>query len=115
MNRAAAERGIAAVGLNFRSCSGEINRTPRLYHSGETGDLAFVLDLLRARYPGRPLGAVGFFAWRENVPEHWMFYGFLALLAVSYALSWRWPSIIRFARRRRRRLQSGIAARAPAR
>jgi UDP-GlcNAc:undecaprenyl-phosphate GlcNAc-1-phosphate transferase len=61
------------------------------------------------------LGAVGFFAWRADVPEHWMFYGFLALLAAGYALSWRWPSIIRFARRRRRRLQAGVAARATAR
>ena len=53
-------RGIQAVGLNFRSCSGEPNRLPRGYHSGETGDLAFVLERLAARFPGRPLGAVGF-------------------------------------------------------
>ncbi len=52
--------GLAAVGLNFRSCSGELNRGRRLYHSGETGDLRFVLALLRRRYPGARLGAVGF-------------------------------------------------------
>ena len=53
-------RGIAPVGLNFRSCSGELNRGARLYHSGETTDLGFVLETLRARYPGRPLAAIGF-------------------------------------------------------
>src|SRR5207253_4878801 len=58
--RALAERGVRAVGLNFRSCSGEINRTARFYHSGETTDIAFVADLLRRRYPGEALGAVGF-------------------------------------------------------
>jgi predicted alpha/beta-fold hydrolase len=54
------ERGIAALGVNFRSCSGEPNRTARLYHSGETDDLRFVFEQVTARYPSRPLGAVGF-------------------------------------------------------
>lgn len=58
--RALAKRGLAAVGMNFRSCSGEPNRLPRLYHSGETGDLRYVAALLRARFPGRRLGVVGF-------------------------------------------------------
>lgn len=58
--RELARRGIRAVGLNFRSCSGEPNRLPRAYHSGETGDLAFVLARLAARFPDRPLGALGF-------------------------------------------------------
>jgi predicted alpha/beta-fold hydrolase len=53
------DRGIDAVGLNFRSCSGELNRLPRFYHSGETGDLRWVLGMLAERYPRRPLGAVG--------------------------------------------------------
>jgi len=51
--------GLDAVGLNFRSCSGEPNRRPRLYHSGETGDLEHLLEMLRARFPQRPLAAVG--------------------------------------------------------
>lgn len=58
--RALARTGVASVGLNFRSCGGEINRAPRLYHSGETGDLALVLDHLGDRFPRRALGAVGF-------------------------------------------------------
>ncbi len=60
MYRALQARDIQAVGLNFRSCSGELNRVPRLYHSGDTGDLAWVLQLLAQRFPGRPIGAAGF-------------------------------------------------------
>jgi predicted alpha/beta-fold hydrolase len=57
--RALLARGVAAVGLNFRSCSGEPNRLARFYHSGDTADLRFVLGLLRRRRPERPLGAIG--------------------------------------------------------
>ncbi len=52
--------GMATVGLNFRSCSGEPNLQPRLYHSGGTEDVAHVLGLLRDRWPRRSLGALGF-------------------------------------------------------
>jgi hypothetical protein len=54
--RAAGWHGVV---LNFRSCSGELNRLPRFYHSGETEDLAEVVRWLVARSPGAPLGAVG--------------------------------------------------------
>ncbi|HEU0053734.1 MAG TPA: alpha/beta fold hydrolase [Longimicrobium sp.] len=57
---AAYEVGMRAVAMNFRSCGGEMNRLPRFYHAGETGDLAFVLDLLADRFPGAPLAAMGF-------------------------------------------------------
>ncbi len=33
-------RGWRALALNFRGCSGDMNRLVRSYHSGETGDLA---------------------------------------------------------------------------
>jgi predicted alpha/beta-fold hydrolase len=58
--RELANQGLRAVGLNFRGCSGELNRLPRLYHSGETGDLGFVVDTLRSRYPDRAVGVLGF-------------------------------------------------------
>jgi predicted alpha/beta-fold hydrolase len=58
--RALAEHGIRPVAMNFRTCGGEMNRTLRFYHAGETGDLATVLALLAERFPGAPLGAVGF-------------------------------------------------------
>lgn len=54
------ERGLRPVGMNFRGCSGEPNRTVRFYHSGETGDVRFVLRALQRRYPGRRLGAAGY-------------------------------------------------------
>lgn len=58
--RRLARYGVAGVGLNFRSCSGALNRTARMYHSGETGDVRFVLHALRARYPDRTMLAIGF-------------------------------------------------------
>ncbi len=58
--RTLAQGGIAAVGLNFRGCSGEINRVARMYHSGETGDVAAMVERIVRQFPGRPLGAVGF-------------------------------------------------------
>jgi predicted alpha/beta-fold hydrolase len=54
-------RGVGAVALNFRGCSGELNRLPRFYHSGETGDLAFAIEkLLGERSAGGRLGLAGF-------------------------------------------------------
>lgn len=63
--------GCSAVALNFRGCSGEPNRRPRAYHAGETGDLAFVLELLARRFPGRALGVVGF-SLGGNVVLRWL-------------------------------------------
>ena len=51
--------GWRAVVLNFRSCSGEPNRLPRFYHSGDTGDLDEVVRVLAGRDPGRAIVAVG--------------------------------------------------------
>lgn len=53
-------RGLRPVALNFRGCSGEPNRALRFYHSGETGDPSWLLQVIRERLPRRPLGAVGF-------------------------------------------------------
>src|SRR5262249_59362702 len=49
----------AAVALNFRSCSGEPNRLPRFYHSGDTDDLDLIVRLLVERSPYARIGAVG--------------------------------------------------------
>ena len=56
----ALRRGLAAAALNFRGCSGEMNRLPRFYHSGETEDLAYAVGRLAGERPGRPLCLGGF-------------------------------------------------------
>ncbi len=40
---------LRGVFMHFRGCSEEPNRLPRAYHSGETGDLQFIFDLLSNR------------------------------------------------------------------
>jgi predicted alpha/beta-fold hydrolase len=57
---AALGRGLGALALNFRGCSGEPNRLPRFYHSGETGDLDAVVRRAAAERPGRPVLLAGF-------------------------------------------------------
>ena len=57
---AALGRGLGALALNFRGCSGEPNRLPRFYHSGETGDLDAVVRRTAAERPGRPVLLAGF-------------------------------------------------------
>lgn len=52
-------RGWRGAVLNFRSCSGTVNRAPRLYHSGETSDLDWVVGRLVDREPGAPLVITG--------------------------------------------------------
>ncbi len=55
----AAKRGWGAVALSFRSCSGEPNRLPRFYHSGDTGDLDTVIRLVIDRRPDVRMAAAG--------------------------------------------------------
>lgn len=43
---------------HFRGCSGEINRAPRAYHSGDYEEVGWMLQQFRARHAG-PLVAVG--------------------------------------------------------
>jgi len=57
--RQALAQGWRAVTLNFRSCSGELNRVRSFYHSGHTADLDEIVRLLVAREPGVRIGAVG--------------------------------------------------------
>ena len=54
----ARERGWACALPHFRGCSGEINRAPRAYHSGDHAEIGWMLQRLRAAHDG-PLMAVG--------------------------------------------------------
>jgi predicted alpha/beta-fold hydrolase len=67
----ARERGWAADVLIFRSCNGEVNRAARLYHSGETTDLDFVVRRLVREHPGQPLLVAGF-SLGGNVLLKWL-------------------------------------------
>jgi hypothetical protein len=51
--------GFQVCFMHFRGCSGEPNRLPRSYHSGETGDARHVIDVLHRRRPQQPLLAMG--------------------------------------------------------
>ena len=51
-------RGWRGAVLNFRGCSGEPNRLPRAYHSGDSAELDWVLRRLRAE-SAVPLYAAG--------------------------------------------------------
>lgn len=52
--------GMRPVGMNYRSASGHLNRTARLYHAGATDDAALVRAWLIDRYPRASFGVVGF-------------------------------------------------------
>ncbi|PSW11901.1 hydrolase [Photobacterium rosenbergii] len=56
---AAKQQGWLAVMMHFRGCSGEMNRMPRSYHSGETSDARFFIQWLRQQLPTQPFVAVG--------------------------------------------------------
>lgn len=55
----ARRRGWGADLMIFRGCGDEPNRTRRFYHSGETTDLAFALDRIRAEFPASPIVLAG--------------------------------------------------------
>jgi len=51
--------GWRGVVVHFRGCSGEINRRPRAYHSGDSAEIDWVLHRLKQQHPAVPLYAVG--------------------------------------------------------
>lgn len=55
----ARSRGWSADLMLFRSCDGEMNRARRLYHSGETTDLDFIVRTLVNRHPSIRLRLIG--------------------------------------------------------
>jgi hypothetical protein len=52
-------RGMRGVAVHFRGCSGEPNRLPRAYHSGDAREMDWILRRLRQQNPGARLFAVG--------------------------------------------------------
>ena len=64
-------QGWRGLVLNFRGCSGESNRLMRAYHSGDTGDVAEVIGVIRSREPDVRLFGVGY-SLGGNVLLKWM-------------------------------------------
>ena len=71
----AREHGMAFAVPHFRGCSGEINRAPRAYHSGDHAEIDWVLRRLRARATaplavvGISLGGNALLRWAEEAGE----------------------------------------------
>ncbi len=88
---AVAAHGWRGVVMHFRNCSGTPNRLARSYHSGETGDVAYVVEWLRAREAlagtAPPVAAVGY-SLGANVLLKWLGErGRAAPLAAAVAVS----------------------------
>ena len=52
--------GYAVCFVHFRGCSGEVNRLPRSYHSGDTQDIQAVIDYLKSQYLQGVFAVIGF-------------------------------------------------------
>lgn len=68
---ALSKQGIRSFAMNFRGCSGEPNKLPRLYHSGDTADADEVLNIMKTRYPNTPIAVVGY-SLGGNVLLKWL-------------------------------------------
>lgn len=71
------EHGICSVAMNFRGCSGEMNRLARAYHSGVSEDVDEVFNKLVADFPehnfvfvGYSLGANVLLKWLGETGSH---------------------------------------------
>ncbi|MBV8036483.1 alpha/beta fold hydrolase [Roseateles sp.] len=72
---AARARGWAMALPHFRGCSGELNRGPRAYHSGDYEEVGWILQRLRARHgallmvAGVSLGGNALMRWAEEAGQ----------------------------------------------
>jgi predicted alpha/beta-fold hydrolase len=81
--------GWRGVVPHFRGCSGEPNRLPRAYHSGDYTEVGWMLSAIRARAPaatlfaaGMSLGGSALLNWIGREPER-----ALAMLKAAAAVS----------------------------
>ncbi len=108
-------QGWDGLGLNFRGCSGELNRLSRAYHSGETEDVRWILQKIIASNQYDHIAIVGFslggnvtlkFLGEEGSTLSSKIVGGVALSvpvdleSCSYELSkwYNWPYLRRFLR-----------------
>jgi len=71
MLSALARNGYTAALMYFRGRSGEPNRLPHSYHSGETGDLDFVMQHICQQYPEKKIAVIGY-SLGGNVLLKWL-------------------------------------------
>lgn len=64
-------QGWRGAFIHFRGCSGEPNRLPRGYHSGETTDFSYIVRMLREREPATTMAAIGY-SLGGNVLLKWL-------------------------------------------
>lgn len=81
-----AHAGYGVVLLHFRACGGRINRKPYSYHASFTDDLAYLVEVLCARYPGRVINAIGF-SLGANVLAHYLLSHAPSVLSRAIAIS----------------------------
>jgi len=55
----AQQQGWRGVVPHFRGCSGELNRLPRLYHSGDSREIDWILRRLKEENPQREIYVIG--------------------------------------------------------
>ena len=63
--------GFRGVLVQFRGCGGVPNRLDRSYHSGDTGDVAYIAELLETRTGKPPFAAIGY-SLGGNVLLKWL-------------------------------------------
>ena len=68
---ALASDGHTAGLMYFRGRSGELNRLPRSYHSGDTGDLDFVMQHISRLHPDREIAVIAY-SLGGNVLLKWL-------------------------------------------
>ncbi|MEM1123980.1 MAG: alpha/beta fold hydrolase [Bacteroidota bacterium] len=54
------QNGYDGVGMNFRGCSGEMNKALRMYHNGEIEDVGLVLRHIEEKYQYGEIVLIGF-------------------------------------------------------
>jgi len=71
LQRLLSENGVSSVAMNFRGCSGEMNRKARAYHSGISDDVEEVFSNLSWLHPEKYFAFVGY-SLGGNVLLKWL-------------------------------------------
>jgi len=65
------DAGYGVCFVHFRGCSDELNRLPRSYHSGDTQDLASVIEYIKNKHEQEIFAVIGF-SLGGNVVLKWL-------------------------------------------